>query len=187
VVEAIKESKDHSNDLLIALVSALAGFLLGFLGTWIANRNLAKKVLIAIQAEESYIFSVYSPNLGDEIDQLWPKDPQTGTRQQNQKYFARRASSAVDWFSVFNGNTSNLGLLQEKHMRTVLETYAAMKGLIESFELNNALLEKFDPQNPDQKLLDDLLFRAKDIRESHDKYLAVHTELTSIKVGWFYW
>jgi hypothetical protein len=200
LVKVINDNKKDSNDLFIALVGTfigtLLGFLFGFVTSWVAERNLAKRVLIAIQAEEKYIYSIYKDGLEKNINQLCPIDDKSGKRVENNKYYDQSASSpGVDWFSVYNGNTSNLGLLKEDHMRAVLETYAVMKGIIESFELNNALLEKLDQKKstegadakPDGKLLEDLLYRAKDIRESHEAYLVSRHKLTSITVGRFYW
>src|ERR1700733_4972369 len=123
------KNENNSNELLIAIISALLGFLLGFLATWVANRSLAKKVLIAIQLEEKYIFQTYGENLGKRVNELWPIDSKTNLRSEDQNFFDMKASLTVDWFPVFNGNTSNLCLLKEDHMCTVLETYAAMKSL----------------------------------------------------------
>lgn len=139
--------------MLIALISGLFGSIIGGLITGMyslravskteeadhakriaAEAKVLKSVLQALHDELETIFSLYTERIGTRVETLPEGQPLPF-------YFP----VIQDFFTVYNANAALIGRIENNDLRkSVIQTYVMMKGLVDSFRMNNDLLSRFE-------------------------------------------
>lgn len=96
--------------------------------------QLIKGLLQAIHDEIETVYDRYQETMGSRIESLADGEP---------LYFYYPLVS--DFFSVYNGNTFLIGRIPNNDLRKqIIRTYTLSKGIVDSFRLNNDLVQKFE-------------------------------------------
>ncbi len=126
-------------------MSALIGGGATLSGVWIANwfqekpRNkqqveYVQGVLNGLHAELESLWLKYDERMGNEIEQLTEGTP-----------LIIYWPITQDYFTFYSANASALGHLPDKELRhSIVNVYGELKSLVDSYRMNNVLVEKFD-------------------------------------------
>lgn len=131
-----------------SLMSGLIGSLIGGLVTWVvawrANaRSEALAVTAAKQDCRNLLQSIY-----DEIEVVYTRYRDSFAMHVE----ALKAGEALlvtypvfsDYFTVYNGNASRIGAIPDHDLRrAIIRTYTLSKGLVDSFRMNNYMIEQY--------------------------------------------
>jgi len=133
------------NALLSSAVGALIGSALTLAGVWISHR-LEKAEVERIEKEEvigflqgihdelETLFDSYMSSIGAQTEAL-----QEGTALM---FFL---PITQDYFTIYNTNARSIGKIKSHDLRKlIVATYAKARGLIDSYRMNNDLLQKFE-------------------------------------------
>lgn len=105
--------------------------------TELAQKNesqIIRSLLQALHDELETVFENYHEHMGSRVESLDEGQPLA--------YYYPLVS---DFFSVYNGNTFLLGRIQDNDLRkSIIKTYTLGKGMIDSFRMNNDLIQKFE-------------------------------------------
>lgn len=105
-----------------------------------ANDNeekLIKGLLQAIHDEIETVYDRYQETMGSRLEALGDGGALT--------FYYPLVS---DFFSVYNGNTFLLGRIADNDLRKqIIKTYTLSKGMVDSFRLNNDLVQKLEHSN----------------------------------------
>ena len=103
----------------------------------LAEQNEAHIILSLLQSihdELETVYDNYQENMGHRLESL--------NEGQALIFYYPLVS---DFFSVYNGNTILLGRIKNNDLRkSIIKTYTLGKGLIDSFRMNNDLVQKFE-------------------------------------------
>jgi hypothetical protein len=128
-----------------ALFGALVGGLLSLLGTFLSNwlndksrvrkdRENVRATLLAIKTEITSIHKIYKETAGDEL-----------TKTPGDSAFPFYYPASQDYFTVFTNNTALIGQITDSELRElIINAYTEVKGLLDSFRMNNYMLEKWE-------------------------------------------
>lgn len=96
--------------------------------------KLIKSLLQAIHDEMETIYDRYQETMGSRLESL-------GDGEALAFYYPL----VSDFFTVYNGNSFLIGRIQDNDLRKqIIKTYTLSKGMIDSFRLNNDLVQKFE-------------------------------------------
>ncbi|MGX1927283.1 hypothetical protein C9I98_26195 [Photobacterium sanctipauli] len=165
-----------------SFLSALIGGGATLSGVWIANwfqekaRNkqqaeYVQGVLNGLHAELESLWLKYDERMGSEIEQLKEDTP-----------LAVYWPITQDYFTFYSANANALGHVPDKELRhSIVNVYGELKSLVDSYRMNNALVEKFDfayaryqsePSNVNEHALvsaqNTLTDYAKSLKSSHE-------------------
>lgn len=99
--------------------------------------KLIKGLLQAIHDEIETVYDRYQETMGSRIESL---------ADGGALHFYYPLVS--DFFSVYNGNTFLIGRIPNNDLRKqIIRTYTLSKGMVDSFRLNNDLVQKFEHAN----------------------------------------
>lgn len=121
--------------------------------------HIIRSLLQAIHDELETVFDNYQENMGHRIESL---------NDGGAILFYYPLVS--DFFSVYNGNTFLLGRIKDNDLRkNIIKTYTLGKGMIDSFRMNNDLLQKYEHW--------DAVYSETKLQVHLDKAVAKHQEL----------
>jgi len=96
-----------------------------------------KGLLQAIHDELETIYERYQETMGSRIESL-----------EDGKALNFYYPLVSDFFSVYNGNSFLIGRIPDNDLRKqIVKTYTLAKGMVDSFRLNNDLVNKFEHSN----------------------------------------
>lgn len=105
-----------------------------------ADENEAKLIrglLQAIHDEVETVYDRYQETMGSRLESL-------GDGGALALYYPL----VSDFFSVYNGNSFLIGRIPDNDLRKqIIKTYTLSKGMVDSFRLNNDLVQKFEHSN----------------------------------------
>ena len=134
-----------ANALLSSGVGALIGSALTLAGAWLAHW-LEKKE--SLRKDSEHILGLLQA-IHDEIETLWESYLGTAGAQIE----ALRDGCAMtmywpltqDYFTIYNTNAFFIGKIKDHDLRKqIVATYAKARGLIDSYRMNNDLLQKWE-------------------------------------------
>jgi len=99
------------------------------------NENqIIRSLMQALHDELETIFDNYQENMGNRLESLDDGKP---------LFFYYPLVS--DFFNVYNGNTFLLGRIKDNDLRkSIIKTYTLGKGMVDSYRMNNDLVQKFE-------------------------------------------
>jgi hypothetical protein len=137
----------------LALLGVILAWGLQLLLTWWSERNQVRAVLQAVYDEVSVLESLYMMRIGTAVE--------LGSRHET---FSLYFPISSNYFVVYDSNCGGIGRVRSPELRkSVVETYAHLKSLADTFRYNNQLLierEQLDHQltiSPDSVALRALL------------------------------
>lgn len=99
-----------------------------------AEKRLIKGFLQSVHDEIETVHNRYQESMGAQVEALQDNQP-----------LAFYYPLVSDFFAVYNGNSFLLGRIDDNDLRRqIVKTYTLGKGLIDSFRLNNDLVQKYD-------------------------------------------
>lgn len=99
--------------------------------------NLEISLLQAIHDELETVYNRYYETMGKEIEAL--------AKNQPLNFYYPLVS---DFFSVYHGNSFLIGRIKDPKIRkAIIKTYTVAKGLVDSFRLNNDIVQKLETWN----------------------------------------
>ncbi len=99
--------------------------------------KLIKGLLQAIHDEIETVYDRYQETMGSRLESL-------GDGGALAFYYPL----VSDFFSVYNGNSFLIGRIPDNDLRKqIIKTYTLSKGMVDSFRLNNDLVQKFEHSN----------------------------------------
>ncbi|HHT0591910.1 TPA: hypothetical protein ACTXXA_003585 [Legionella anisa] len=129
------------NNLLSGFIGAIIGGLLSLAATYLTHSlekkrqlaeedNRGKVFLKSIQSEIENIFCVYNDRVGKQIEEL-----------EDETCFNFIFPIKQNYFNIYESQTSLLGLVKNEELRSkIINCYIEMKGIVDSFLMNNTLL-----------------------------------------------
>ncbi|MDD3597178.1 hypothetical protein [Sulfuricurvum sp.] len=101
------------------------------------EKKIMQSLLQAIHDELETINERYQETVGSRIESL-----------EEGKGLTFYYPLVSDYFSVYNGNTFLIGRIENNDLRKqIIKTYTLLKGMVDSFRLNNDLVQKFEHSN----------------------------------------
>lgn len=98
------------------------------------EKNIITSLLQSIHDEIETVFDNYHENIGVQLESLDENRPLL--------FYYPLVS---DFFPVYNGNTFLLGRIKDNDLRkSIIKTYTLAKGLLDSYRMNNDLLQKYE-------------------------------------------
>jgi len=98
------------------------------------EKLIISSLLQAIHDELETIFDRYQDSMGNRLESLNDGEPLN--------FYYPVVS---DFFTVYHGNSFLLGRIKDNDLRkSIIKTYTIAKGLVDSFKLNNDLVQKAD-------------------------------------------
>jgi hypothetical protein len=133
--------------------------------------KLIKGLLQAIHDEVETIFDRYQDTMGAKLDSL-----------NDGEALVFYYPLVSDYFTVYNGNSFLIGRIPDNDLRKqIIKTYTLSKGMVDSFRLNNDLVQKFEHshmiyqetkqeihQQQAQAYYQSLVEYAKTLKQSHN-------------------
>lgn len=99
--------------------------------------NLEMSLLQAIHDELETVYNRYYETMGKEVKELPENEPLN--------FYYPLVS---DYFSVYHGNSFLIGKIKDAKIRkAIIKTYTVAKGLVDSFRLNNDIVQKLENWN----------------------------------------
>lgn len=96
--------------------------------------QIIRSLMQALHDELETIFDNYQENMGNRLESLNDGQPLN--------FYYPLVS---DFFAVYNGNTFLLGRIKDNDLRkSIIKTYTLGKGMVDSFRMNNELVQKFE-------------------------------------------
>lgn len=96
--------------------------------------KLIKSLLQAIHDEIETIYDRYQEEMGSRLESLDEGEALV--------FYYPLVS---DFFTIYNGNSFLIGRIQDNDLRKqIIKTYTLSKGMVDSFRLNNDLVQKFE-------------------------------------------
>lgn len=132
LLQEIRNKKSGVKDLLLGSVLTLLGSLIVLGIGKVVERRRSRNILRAIRREIEALKKIYEGNLRSILTKMPPDG-----------IFPEYASLTVNWFAVYEGNTEYLGRFDSETARKVITAHTSLKSLIESYRLNNTLLEQW--------------------------------------------
>ncbi|MGW8168485.1 MAG: hypothetical protein ACWGHH_00515 [Sulfurovaceae bacterium] len=137
---------------IIGICGAIVGSIVGGLFTLRAVEKSFEKQQIQAKGDEKKIIQSLFQAIHDEIESVYDRYQETmGTELENLvegqalNFYYPIIS---DYFSVYNGNTFLIGRITDNDLRKhIISTYTHLKGMVDSFRLNNDLVQKFEHSN----------------------------------------
>ncbi|WP_145585663.1 hypothetical protein [Yersinia rochesterensis] len=103
----------------------------------VADENeklIIKSLLQAIHDELETVFDRYQETMGSKIESLEKNTPLM-------MYYPL----VSDFFTVYNGNSFLIGRIKDNDLRkSIIKTYTLAKGMVDSFRMNNDILQKYE-------------------------------------------
>lgn len=128
-----------------SLVSALSGSLIGgmfvLIGVGIKeyldkkrDKQKVKNIIKGISIEINTIWDMYINRVGTLLEEL-----------SDEEMFGYIYPINQDYFTVYSNNADLIGSIENKNIsNSIIKIYTMAKGLIDSFQLNNQMLEKVE-------------------------------------------
>ena len=128
-----------------SFISAIIGGFATLGGVWVTNifneKNRKQKdqeciqgVLNGIHAELEALWVKYDQRMGSKVEQLVEGEPLPCYWPITQ-----------DYFTFYTENANSLGSISDKKLRQdIVTAYSELKSLIDSYRMNNSLVERFD-------------------------------------------
>jgi len=170
----------NADALLSSGVGALIGSALTLAGVWLAH-NLEKAE--SAKKETEHIHGLLQA-IHDEIETLWESYSATAGAQID----SLRDGNAMlmywpltqDYFTIYNTNAFFIGKIKDHDLRKqIVATYTKSRGLIDSFRMNNDLLQKWEHA--------DMLFQESQNQlhknHAHARYQSLVQYAASLKKG----
>jgi len=136
-------------NILIPLGSAiLGGIITGIFSLWAVNKS-HKKEISRLKSQENSLIQSLLQSIHDEIETLWDTYQQgmgvyLESFQENTPLL-RVYPITQDYFSVYHGNTFLIGKIKDNDLRKhIIVTYTQAKGLIDSYRMNNEMVQKYE-------------------------------------------
>lgn len=112
-----------------------------YLSHWLQGKSQNKKdakhlmgVLQAFHDETETIWESYHGNVGARIEALPDGDP-----------FLMYWPISHDYFTIYNTNAIHIGRIKDHDLRkAIIATYTKGRGLIDSFRMNNEIVQKYE-------------------------------------------
>jgi hypothetical protein len=132
-------------DFLSGLIGALIGGSATLLGSWwqhhLENRRIKSEnsdsinaTLQAIKAELGGLRERYNQFIGYQLE---------GTNDETPFLFYFHATE--DYFTIYTQSSSLIGQIPDESLRNkIIAVYINMKGLLDTYKINNRMLEKYD-------------------------------------------
>ncbi|HHR5899963.1 TPA: hypothetical protein ACS7XC_000837 [Providencia alcalifaciens] len=99
-----------------------------------AERQVISGLLQAMHDELEVVYTNYQTSMGNNIEILKNEEPLL--------YYYPILN---DYFTVYNGNGILIGRINDNVLRkNIIETYTYAKGMVDSFRLNNDLLQRYE-------------------------------------------
>jgi hypothetical protein len=119
---------------LLALAGTLLAHWLNYRSRTKADKKIIESVLLAIQAEVRNLHQTYNESVGEKLSNLSPDTP-----------FQFYYPVSQDYFTVFTNNSALIGKIPNNELRNlIINTYVKSKGLIDSYKMNNYMLERWE-------------------------------------------
>lgn len=130
-------------------VAAVIGGLVTGVFSLLTTKMVFKNQQIQSENNEKVIINSLLQSIHDEIETVYERYQETmGARLESLKEGEALAfyyPLVSDFFAVYNGNTFLLGRIKNNDLRKqIIKTYTLSKGMIDSFRLNNDLVQKFE-------------------------------------------
>ena len=141
------------DNLMSATIGGVAGAVIGAIITgWFtirAVRQTHQNDLEKQEINEEQLIKSILQALYDEIDTLWNMyNNRVGIKLEalpEKTIFHLIYPVTQEYFTVYNGNSFLIGRIKDHDLRkAIITTYTRAKGLLDSFRMNNDLLQKFD-------------------------------------------
>jgi hypothetical protein len=135
-----------------AITGAIAGGLIaGYFALESTKRSFKNQKIQAIENEQKLINGLLQA-IHDEIETVYDRYQEAmGVRLETLDDGAALAfyyPLVSDFFSVYNGSTYLLGRIDDNDLRKqIIRTYTYSKGMVDSFRLNNDLVQKLEHSN----------------------------------------
>ena len=101
------------------------------------EKKVVRGLLQAIHDEVETIWDRYQDTMGSQLDTL--------KEGEALRFYYPLVS---DFFTVYNGNSFLIGRIPDNDLRKqIIKTYTLAKGMVDSFRLNNDLVQKFEVAN----------------------------------------
>lgn len=134
---------------IIGIAGAIIGSIVGGLFTLKAANLSFKEQRNQAEENEKKIIQSLLQAIHDELETIYDRYQETmGSRLEvlsENEGLAFYYPLVSDYFSVYNGNTFLIGRIVDNDLRKqIIKTYTLLKGLVDSFRLNNDLVQKFE-------------------------------------------
>ncbi|HHH0266141.1 TPA: hypothetical protein ACPZMZ_001868 [Yersinia enterocolitica] len=98
------------------------------------EKLIIKSLLQAVHDELETVFDRYQETMGSKIESLEKNTPLM-------MYYPL----VSDFFTVYNGNSFLIGRIKDNDLRkSIIKTYTLAKGIVDSFRMNNDILQKYE-------------------------------------------
>lgn len=135
----------NADALLSSGVGALVGSALTLAGAWLAH-HLGKNE--ANRKDDEHILGLLQA-IHDEVEALWESYIATAGAQiealQDEHPVLMYWPLTQDYFTIYNTNALSIGKIKDHDLRKqIVATYTRARGLVDSFRMNNELLQKWE-------------------------------------------
>ncbi len=150
----------------------IGGLIAGYFALEATRRSFKNQRIHAEENEEKIILSLMQA-IHDEIETIYDRYQETmGARIET----LNEGEALVfyyplvsDFFTVYNGNSALIGRISDNDLRKqIIKTYTLSKGMIDSFRMNNELVQKCEHSN---KIYEETQ------KEAHKQHAAAHYQL----------
>lgn len=132
-----------------SICSALIGGLIAGLFSLIAVWQSAKKDLEKRLNEEKEVLKSFLLSIRDEVDTIWTRYMEgMGERVENlpeKTAFLLYYPASQNYFVTYDENSSLIGRVKDDKLRKlIIVTYTKAKGLLDSYKMNNEMVQKYE-------------------------------------------
>lgn len=126
----------------------IGGLLTGYFALRSTDKSFENQRDHAEESERKMIPGLLQA-IHDEIETLWDRYQETmGSQLETHtdgQAILRYYPLSSDFFTVYNGNSFLIGRIPDNDLRKqIIKTYTLAKGIVDSFRLNNHMVEKFE-------------------------------------------
>jgi hypothetical protein len=177
-LSAIADQGSLTEDILLVLIGSLLAVGTGLLHYKIQRNwekteaareesDFQKNLKHLLESEAKAVAGIYRNNLGAKLMTV------------QQGWFTARAQLSVEWFPLFLANGQHLGRLSRDDLNVVLEFHIKAKDLIESFRINNRLLDDLAKSKAGAAAKNELPHQLQRIRDADAAFAAAYKSLTN--------
>jgi hypothetical protein len=136
-------------NIMNALLASLIGGFIAGLFSIIAVRTAHKYDLEKEKQREDALIKTFLLAIYEELETVWER--YIGTIGEDVEHISENKPLAYyypvteDYFKVYNENCSLIGKIDDNRLRKlIIVTYTQAKGLLDSFRMNNNMLQKYE-------------------------------------------
>lgn len=155
-----------SDPWLVPFLASLIGGAFVLAGVSVTHR-LERK---AQEEKENRVIQAFLQGLLVEVESIWQRyqdtmGPQVETLKDGEPLLYYYPVYQ-DYFSVYHGTSSLIGLIEDDDLRTlIVTTYIKTKGLVDSFRFNNVIFERYENSIMTLALTNNQVYKQKAERE----------------------